>query len=187
MTKTKMLGVALLVTGLAACGNGGGSGSNASSQGLGEKCATNADCKSGESCVANLCVPALPPDLGVALCNVTSDCTTGDICVHGVCLPQQSGGVSFCDKDADCASGDQCLAQVCVPQLPAGGPPNLPPLPSFDLGAFTGGVGVQCQKNSDCSNNLDCAFGLCLPVTTCATDADCGSSQKCCVQAGICF
>lgn len=185
MTKTKMLSVALLATGLAACGTG--SGSSASSQPLGEKCATNADCKSGESCLANVCVPALPPDLGVALCNVTSDCATADICVHGVCLPQKSGGVSFCDKDADCAAGDQCLAQVCVPQLPAGGPPSLPPLPPFDLGAFTGGLGQQCATNADCPNKLDCAFGVCLPVTTCASDADCGANQKCCVQAGICF
>jgi hypothetical protein len=186
MTKTNMLGLALLITGVAACGQGGGS--SASSQGLGEKCATNADCKTAEQCLANVCVPQLPADLGVALCQMTSDCAKGDICVHGVCLPQQSGGVSFCDKDADCAAGDQCLVQVCVPKLPtppAGG--GLPPLPPFDLGAITGGVGQQCAKNSDCPKSLDCAFGLCLPVTTCATDADCSANQKCCVQAGICF
>jgi len=188
MTKTKMLGLAFVlggvVGGMAACGTGGSSTS--ASQPLGEKCATTADCKSGEQCLANVCVPQLPPDLGVALCKATADCQTGDICVHGVCLPQQSGGVSFCDKDADCAAGDQCLAQVCVPQLPSGGP-TIPPLPPFDLGAVTGGVGQQCQKNADCPSNLDCAFGFCLPVTTCATDADCGANQKCCVQAGICF
>jgi hypothetical protein len=186
MTKMKMLGLALLAMSAAACNTSGG-GSTASSQPLGEKCATNADCMSGEQCLANVCVPALPPDLGVALCQQTSDCAATDICVHGVCLPQQSGGVSFCDKDADCSAGDQCLAQVCVPKLPAGGGGiGLPPLP-FDLGAFTGGVGVSCQKNADCTGGLDCAFGVCLPVTTCATDADCSNNQKCCTQAGICF
>ncbi|HEY2747593.1 MAG TPA: hypothetical protein VGL86_23390 [Polyangia bacterium] len=183
MTKTKMLGLMLLATGVAAC-NGSGS-STASSQPLGEKCATNADCMSGEQCLANVCIPQLPPDLGVALCAQTSDCAAKDICVHGVCLPEQSGGVSFCDKDADCAAGDQCLAQVCVPKLPAGGGGGIG-LP-FDLGAFTGGVGVSCSTNADCTNGNDCAFGLCLPVTTCASDADCSANQKCCTQAGICF
>ena len=188
MTKMKVLGLAFVlggvVGGMAACGPGGSSTS--SSHALGEKCATTADCKAGEQCLANVCVPQLPPDLGVALCKATADCQSGDICVHGVCLPQQSGGVSFCDKDADCTAGDQCLAQVCVPQLPGGGP-TIPPLPPFDLDAITGGVGQQGQKNTVCPSNLDSARGVCLPVTTCATDADCGANQKCCVQAGICF
>jgi hypothetical protein len=180
MTHGRWLGVALLVVGAAACNQGGGS--TESAQSLGEKCATSSDCKSGEACIANVCAPAIVADLGVPLCKVTSDCQSGDICAHGVCLPQQLGGVTLCDKDADCASGDQCLAQVCVPQLPTGG--NLPP---FDLGAITGGVGVQCMQNSDCTNGLDCAFGFCLPVQTCMTDADCSGGKHCATQAGICF
>lgn len=180
MTQTRWLGVALLIVGAAACNQGGGS--TESAQSLGEKCATNSDCKTGEACVANVCAPAIVADLGVPLCKVTSDCQSGDICAHGVCLPQHVGGVTLCDKDADCASGDQCLAQVCVPQLPTGG--NLPPL---DLGAITGGVGQKCTQNSDCTNGLDCAFGFCLPVETCMTDADCSGGKHCATQAGLCF
>lgn len=184
MTQTRWLGVALLIVGAAACNQGGGS--TESAQSLGQKCATDSDCNAGESCIANVCAPQLPPlDLGVPLCKVTSDCQSGDICAHGVCLPQQLGGVTLCDTNADCPSGDQCLAQVCVPQLPTGG--NLPPLPPFDLGAITGGIGVQCTQNSDCTNGLDCAYGFCLPVETCATDADCSNGKHCAPQAGICF
>jgi hypothetical protein len=185
MTQTKWLGVALIIFGAAACNQGDG-GSNASAQSLGEKCATDADCKSGESCVANVCAPKLPPvpaDLGVTLCKATSDCATGDICVAAVCLPQHVGGATFCDKDADCASGDQCLAQVCVPQLPSGGGVGLP----FDLGVLNG-VGQQCKTNADCTGGLDCAFDFCLPLQTCKSDADCTGAQKHCeTHAGICI
>ncbi|HEX8951119.1 MAG TPA: hypothetical protein VF945_04705 [Polyangia bacterium] len=184
MTQTRWLGVALAIVGAAASACNQGGGSTESAQSLGEKCATDADCKTGESCVANVCAPKLPAvDLGVPLCKVTSDCQAGDICEHGVCLPQHLGGVTLCDKDADCASGDQCLAQVCVPKLPTG----VPGLPPLDLGAITGGVGQTCVKNSDCTGGLDCAFGFCLPVSTCVTDADCASGQHCAPQAGICF
>jgi len=182
MTHTRWLGVALLIVGAAACNQGGDSTSSA--QSLGEKCATDSDCKANESCIANVCAPKLPPaDLGVPLCKVTSDCAAGDICEHGVCLPQHLGGVTLCDTDSDCASTDQCLAQVCVPKLPTGGP-SLPP---FDLGAITGGVGQPCTQSSDCTSGLDCAFGFCLPVTTCQTDADCSGGQHCATKAGICF
>ncbi len=183
MTMTRSLGLALLIVGAAACNQGGGS--TESAQSLGEKCATDSDCKATESCIANVCAPKLPAaaDLGVPLCKVTSDCASGDICEHGVCLPQHLGGVDLCDKDSDCPSGDQCLAQVCVPQLPAGGP-TLPP---FDLGALTGGAGGQCKQNSDCSNGLDCAYGFCLPVQTCKSDADCASGKHCALPCGLCI
>ncbi len=182
MTQTRWLGVALLIVGAAACNQGGGS--TESAQSLGEKCATDSDCKANESCIANVCAPKLPPlDLGVPLCKVTSDCASGDICEHGVCLPQHVGGVTLCDTDSDCPSTDQCLAQVCVPKLPTGGG-NLPP---FDLGALGGSCGQQCMQKSDCTNGLDCAFGFCLPVTTCMSDSDCKSGQHCATQAGICF
>lgn len=185
MTQYKWLGVALIICGAAACSTGDG-GAGASAQSLGEKCATDADCKgANEACVANVCAPKIPAfDGGVTLCKATSDCATGDICVAAVCLPQHVGGATFCDKDADCASGDQCLAQVCVPKLPSGtGGVGLP----FDLGILNG-LGQQCKQSSDCTGGLDCAFGFCLPLQTCKSDADCtGKQTKCETHAGICI
>ena len=180
--KTKWIGFALIIAGAAACNSGDG-GSSASAQSLGEKCATDADCKTTESCLGQVCVPKLPADLGIPLCATTADCKTSEICEHGVCLPHQldDGGVTLCDHDADCASGDQCLAGVCVPKLPSGGS-GWP----FDLGAWSG-VGQSCTQNSDCSGTLDCAFGFCLPVATCHVDADCAAGKHCATQAGLCI
>jgi hypothetical protein len=184
MTQTKWLGVALLVAGAlgaAACDQGGDS--SASAQSLGQKCVKDADCNAGESCVAQICVPAppqLPADLGVTFCKATSDCQTGEICAHGVCLPQHIGGATLCDKDADCGATEQCLAQVCVPKLPTG--PGLP----FDLGVL-GGIGQSCMQTSDCTGTLECALNLCLPVDACKVDADCATGKHCATQAGICF
>ena len=144
MTKTKMLGVALLVTGVAACGSSGGS--SASSQQLGEKCATNADCKAGESCLANVCVPALPPDLGVALVQ-GDERLRQERYLRARCLLAAAVGRRQLLRQRRRLRGRRSMSGAGLRAAASRGRRRHGiPVPPFDLGAFTGGVGSAVRE-----------------------------------------
>jgi hypothetical protein len=70
-------------------------------------CDDNADCPSGERCIAGACEPTPP-------CDEHTDCP-GEVCIAGVCGPQPT-----CDDSSDCPAGWSCFdaqfgQDVCVP------------------------------------------------------------------------
>ncbi|MBK7858301.1 MAG: hypothetical protein IPJ65_06700 [Archangiaceae bacterium] len=77
-------------------------------------CRTNADCATGQVCVAGACSNAPPPP---PACRTNADCAMGQVCSSGACVapPPPPPPPPHCTVDADCARGEVCLSGACVP------------------------------------------------------------------------
>lgn len=112
--------------------------------------------KNGAACDENtvcdgVCLLGMPDGLCTSLCTVL-ECPGSQECVW------IAGGdycLDTCEDDGGCRTGYACVLGVCRPP---------------------GGVGVDCEENSDCASNL-CAAGLCS--ADCTSHADCPESLYC--------
>ena len=66
---------------------------------VGQGCASNADCPSGQVCIDGVCVD-MP-------CTDDSDCPPGYICQYGTCVTYD------CNDNADCPPGYVCRDGTC--------------------------------------------------------------------------
>lgn len=68
-------------------------------------CAADADCPSGNVCVAGKC--KLP-------CNASCECGEGETCEGGYCQVPADPPVT-CVADCDCPGGNTCIEGICTP------------------------------------------------------------------------
>jgi len=155
-------------------------GRDGSLGGLGEACASGADCASG------LCVSAPAPGFCTAACGGDCDCRAGFTCTAtegggSVCAP----GVNACSTpptgcDA-CGADEVCTAGRCEP-LPSGCPC---PIESYcDIARDTCVVGCTGDDRCDAGRICDPSSRTCRDG--CRSDADCGGGQICLEREQTC-
>jgi hypothetical protein len=114
--------------------------------GVGDDCSKSAPCRSGLSCVNDVCEPRGTLDPG-SPCTIQPECQEALNCVNGTCGPAGDGvDGDGCTSDSQCRAGYRCLitglSPKCVPQ-------------------GTGDAGEPCDSTLDCYGGLTCSNGTC--------------------------
>jgi peptidoglycan-associated lipoprotein len=107
-------------------------------------CEEDADCKSGEFCVNNLCQQ----------CRSDADCGKGQTCNGGAC----EAIAGYCDESTACPAGQECVGNRCqtrsepTPEAPvSAGPCNLDTIYfGFDSSTLENSARDAIAKNAQC-------------------------------------
>jgi len=152
-------------------------------------CRVSAECGGGFVCTRGRCVPGR-----VGPCSDNPDCGDGACCRNGTC--QDTG---LCQKDAECAAhGEGFICDdrgSCVPG-PVAQPVTCTDAAGCDEGLCVdgqcgscsgdcgGGAEPTCQLDRHCGEGRACLDGRC--AARCSGTGDCGSSQTCDTDKGVC-
>ncbi|WKX98600.1 hypothetical protein Q1695_013913 [Nippostrongylus brasiliensis] len=155
-------------------------------------CNGDRDCAPTQVCVRTGQGLGNCQDMRMVGCRSNSDCSAGQSCVvlqdgQSICqinIGGLGGGQGGCRSNNDCPSGQSCVRLSSGQygcQINIGG---FVPGNSGDI--EVGGVGLQCQRDSDCSANQRCAdyFGQrqCIDASgtrSCSSSADCSAGMLC--------
>jgi len=151
------------------CTGRSGTRCNATAGRCGTACTNDAECKTGEWCAQNVCIPKTPNGESVpAIPPIDGECTPAK--GQRVCLS------SVCEADDDrcglrngspCEGiRERCRSTVCFPKDRLCGTPT----------------GEPCGTNGECRSEL-CRNGVCAG---CDDDKDCGASRICDVPKNEC-
>ncbi len=99
----------------------------------------------------NICLLGMPDGMCTSICTVLP-CGKNEECIW---IAGDNYCLQTCDQDENCRTGYACVLGVCRPP---------------------GGVGVECEEDTDCVSGL-CASGLCS--ADCTTHADCPDTLYC--------
>ena len=142
----------------------------------GESCVADADCTSGESCIALPCAstPCAPGEN----CPPPPECPTEGIC-------QASGGTDggSCDVDEDCGPGFVCTVfdtEACNRIGCAGD--DCPP-PNCSTIQIRSCAPAPCESDGDCSDDLVC---LEIKYGSCSGGAACPPNETCTPEPTVC-
>ena len=129
------------------------------------ECESDQDCRTGEVCADNVCVPDVE-------CRFNMDCGADEICVDQVCVPDAE-----CHFDRDCGSDEICVDHACVPDVEC----------HFNLECDAGEIcvdhvcisDVECNVDQDCDAGETCIGNKCVPDVECNVDQDCDAGETC--------
>jgi hypothetical protein len=157
------------------------------------RCATNADCSTGQRCMLGYCMTATcfdgskngsesDTDCGggtCAACGPGKACNTGADCTTETCV----GNTCRCTSNADCAGGQKCSLGYCVSAATCSDGITNGVETDVDCGGGTCGA---CAPGKHCSTPADCTTDVCVAnVCRCTSNADCGANQHC--SLGYCL
>lgn len=109
----------------------------APNRGVGNSCANNSQCISGDCC-NGICSNTGCPQANGAACTAPNQCSSVN-CVSGVCTAAGAALCATCTTDTDCASGN-CGSEILI---------CVPP------------IGVCQPKDGACATGCDCCSGDC--------------------------
>jgi hypothetical protein len=125
-----------------------------------ERCTTNADCSTGETCVSSTC----------AECGADSDCLTTEVCKEQRCIAK-------CESNDDCPYFHDCVAGTCV---------EVGCKTDRECQAATSNVlsicveqecQTPCQSDIECDKPRDYGYSRCLNGS--CTDVGCETDEEC--------
>ena len=173
-------GIATAVSGtLIGCGDDEEPAAKITKSGANESCTRTDDCKSGLSCVSNICTDSGSGTGG-------TDNTGGSAGKGGTTSSPLGGEGETCSRRADCQTTFGCFNGRCAEtDTGEGGGPGV--------GPTVGTLGETCLLTSDCGEGLSCrptnntTIGVCTPVDSdvaptgnvCALD-ECRTAEDCC-------
>jgi hypothetical protein len=118
-------------------------------------------------------------------------CSPGDSCVNGSCIDRDVGarcasGI-WCGLDRECSSVDfRCYPLYCDDGCGPGARCSYGSTCQSDsLSGTEYGLcfdGASCSSTADCTDGGECSSGTCSFWTTCATSADCDSTEYVCSE-----
>lgn len=160
--------------------------------GLGERCSTDDDCRTGFACQDGFCVDD-PVNAVVNNC-VGEDCETnntnngttnnddcyeneGGACVYNPPCDVEENSSNSCPEpmlcDVGCPPNSVQIGCACV-EIMCNTDEECP-----DGQLCLGGVCDACKEDDQCPDDQVCSDGACVPDAECSSDDDCPPNQRC--------
>jgi hypothetical protein len=125
-----------------------------------ERCTTNADCSTGETCVSSLC----------AECGADSDCSTTEVCKEQRCIAK-------CESNDECQYFHDCVAGTCVEVGCKTTRECQAAMSNVLSECVEGQCHTPCQSDIECDKPSDYGYSKCINGS--CTDVGCESHEEC--------